>query len=223
MEVSNINNILFLPALHIYLDSIIRMYQSPGTTEIPYEKIAELCTGKITPEVSSPKKKTGTKKAKGAAAAAVAETMAESESGAAAAAAAADEEQEEVMPEIVPVIKKPTASMSASAIAPPVVFGFEAEVPKEEEIDLFDLLQDDDDDDDRAGDSAPSSAQFGGLKGNHDDDSPERDEHSDADADADAYEDSDEEDLSDITGMELSNPNPFSKRIQERDPRHPFK
>jgi len=218
MEVSNINNILFLPALHIYLDSIIRMYQSPGTTEIPYEKIAELCTGKITPEVSSPKKKTGTKKAKGAAAAAVAETMAESESGAAVAAAAADEEQEEVMPEIVPVIKKPTASMSASAIAPPVVFGFEAEVPKEEEIDLFDLLQDDDDDDDRAGDSAPSSAQFGGLKGNHDDDSPERDEHSDADADADAYEDSDEEDLSDITGMELSNPNPFSKRIQERDP-----
>ena len=45
IEISNINNILFLPSLHIYIDSIIRIYQDPTTTDIPYERISQLCQG----------------------------------------------------------------------------------------------------------------------------------------------------------------------------------
>jgi hypothetical protein len=182
MEVSNINNILFLPAIHIYLDSILRIYQSPGTTEIPYEKIAELC------KTDAPNTKT----------------------------TATREEAIEVMPEIVPVVKK-TSSASGSGSAPgsvsapaPPVFGFEAEVPKEEEIDLFDLLQDDDGDDgDDAGDGGDDAKENeqGGGGGR-----AKATEHRHGEGE------SEEEDLSDITGMELANPNPFSKRIQERDP-----
>ena len=197
MEITNINNILFLPALHIYLDSIIRIYQNPGATEIPYEKIAELCrvdtglpaSGKGSVAVATSAKKVATT-----------EKAVEEEK----------EEASEVMPEIVAVVKKPTTSTGAAASASAPVFGFEAEVPKEEEIDLFDLLQDEDDDD---GDSVPSSAQGGGggaakaSKG-----------VADTAAAAAASAGEDEEDLSDITGMELANPNPFSKRIQERDP-----
>jgi len=128
------------------------------------------------------------------------------------------EEPIDLMTEIVPVIKKPApasgaASVAASA-APEPVFGFEIEAPpkNEEEVDLFDLLQDDDDDDDDAGDSAPNSAQGGG--GGAAAGKPKS-----AAAAADKPEsEGEEEDLSDITGMELANPNPFSKRIQERDP-----
>ena len=200
MEITNINNILFLPALHIYLDSILRMYQNPGTTEIPYEKIAELCKF----DTGTPAPASG----KGAIAVAVAASAKKAE---------AVEVEAEVMPEIVAVVKKPTVSTSApssgvaAAAAAAPVFGFEADVPKEEEIDLFDLLQDEDDDGDGAdmydaGASAPSSAQGGGGGAAK---PPKA---------ATAATAGDEEDLSDITGMELANPNPFSKRIQERDP-----
>ena len=172
IEISNINNTLFLPSLHIYLDSIIRIYQDPRTTDIPYEKISELCAGVGSVGATSV---------------------------AAAAGPVADKEEViELMTEIVPV----------AATSAPVVFGFEAEQPKEE-IDLFDLLQDEDDDED---DGTGDSAQGGGAGA----------AASSASASASASGSSVipevDEDLSDITGMELANPNPFSKRIQERDP-----
>ena len=115
------------------------------------------------------------------------------------------EEPIELMAEIVPLVKRPVTTSAASGTATAAVFGFEVdEGEKEEKPDLFDLLQGDDDDD--GDDGEPSSAQGGGAGGSaapHP--SSERAEDK-------------EEDLSDITGMELANPNPFSKRIQERDP-----
>ena len=175
IEIANINNILFLPALHIYIDSIIRIYQDPSTTDIPYDKIAELC-------VNGP----GGRAAAAAAAATAAPESTPPPSD--------KEESIELMAEIVHVaVKRPTAQP---------VFGFEAEVPKEEEIDLFDLLQGGDDE--YEDDSAGGSAQGGGGGGGG--------------GAAAVDPKGDEEDLSDITGMELANPNPFSKRIQERDP-----
>ena len=52
IEINNINNVLFLPSLHIYLDSILRTYQNPGTTETPYQKISELCANSAAMMVS---------------------------------------------------------------------------------------------------------------------------------------------------------------------------
>jgi hypothetical protein len=127
IEISNINNTLFLPSLHIYLDSIIRIYQDPHTTDIPYEKISELCAG-------------------------VGSVGATSVAAAAAAGPVADKEEViELMTEIVPV----------AATSAPVVFGFEAEQPKEE-IDLFDLLQDDDDGEDDGEDGDVSEGEVVG-------------------------------------------------------------
>jgi hypothetical protein len=193
MEVSNINNILFLPSLHVYLDSIIRIYQNPGTTEIPYQKIEELCKVDA-PLVSA--KKTG-------------KNVAEPKQN-----KTVLDEDIETMPEIVPIVKKPLLTSAPTAKAP--VFGFEAEVPNEEEIDLFDLLQGDGDDDDDENDG--DKAQDGGGDGDGDG-GGDGDGDGDGEPSATSTPEIDvEEDLTDITGMELKNPNPFSKRIQERDP-----
>ena len=192
VEISNINNILYLTQLHAYIDSIIRIYQNPSTTNIPYEKIAELC---MNADVAVGKSATVVKPA---------------------AVGKGDKEPMDVMEEIVPVIKKsnpaPSASAPATSASTPAtepIFGFEIErkPEKKEEIDLFDLLQDDDDEDDDGdgdgGDGDGGGSQFGGAG---------------AAAATAAAGGEQEEDLSDITGMELANPNPFSKRIQERDP-----
>ena len=235
IEINNINNVLFLPSLHIYLDSILRIYQNPGTTETPYQKISELCANSaammVSPTVanvtiaSKPKHAT--------ASAAQAEQGEESEDelsgqeevdiferSSRSVAVIGDivpsdkEESIEVMKEIVPVVKKPTADTVA---ATPLVFGFEAE--SRTEIDLFDLLQNDDEDDeyDAADDSAPNSTQGGGAggAGGVASDGPKKKR---ASKNASTIEHEVEEDISDITGMELANPNPFSKRIQEREP-----
>jgi hypothetical protein len=207
VEISNINNILYLTQLHAYIDSIIRIYQNPSTTNIPYEKIAELCmnadvaAGKsatvsrgdkeamdVMEEIVPVIKKTNPAPAAAAAAAAASATADAASSASAPSASAA-----------APSASAPAPS--ASAPAPEPVFGFETE--KKKEIDLFDLLQDDDDEDDGDGDGDGDGggSQIGG-----------------AGAAGAAAGGEQEEDLSDITGMELANPNPFSKRIQERDP-----
>jgi len=221
IEIGNINNVLFLPSLDAYLDSIIRIYQNPGTTDIPYAKIMELCANSaVAPAASLLPAKLPPSGAVGAADSFVSE---EEEDlflrNVRVEAVIGDthpsdrEESIEVMPEIVPVIKKPTTTASAAAAS--VVFGFEAEAPKEEEVDLFDLLQGDDDDDEDDGrgasDSAPTSEQGGGAGAGA---TQKRKPSVAASASAAGIE----EDLSDITGMDLANPNPFSKRIQERDP-----
>jgi hypothetical protein len=227
IEIGNINNVLFLDTLHIYIDSIIRIYQNPGTTNIPYSRIVELCanaagsssTASVLPTKLPPS------------GAVVGSDSLVSEEGAPqpflqnerAEAVIGDihpsdrEESIEVMPEIVPVIKKPTTTASAAAAS--VVFGFEAEAQKEEEeLDLFDLLQGNDEeeeDDGRGvGDSAPSSEQGGGAGAAQ----KRRPSGSATSVGAASAGAGIEEDLSDITGMDLANPNPFSKRIQERDP-----
>jgi hypothetical protein len=227
IEIANINNVLFLPTLHIYLDSILRIYQNPGTTDIPYEKIAELCANAAAVVAASPSAADSTPKASSSdvippSKESVADLFARNvrpEAVIGDTHPSDREESIEVMPEIVPVIRK-SASSAESA---PLVFGFEAEAPRkeEEEIDLFDLLQGDDDDDDDggggAGDSAPNSAQDGGAGGAAAA-APKRKSAAPARSGSAAAAADVEEDLSDLTGMELANPNPFSKRIQERDP-----
>ena len=236
IEIANINNILFLPTLHIYLDSILRIYQNPGTTDIPYETIAELCANAAAATASvvaaSPSAvvestpKSGSSDSVPPSKESMADLFARNvrpEAVLGDARPSDREEEIEVMTEIVPVIKKSTSSVQAAA---PLVFGFEAEAPRkeEEEIDLFDLLQGDDDDDDDdgggAGDSAPSSTQGGGAGGAAAVAPKRKGAAAGATAAtaATAASADVEEDLSDITGMELANPNPFSKRIQERDP-----
>ncbi len=228
IEITNINNIMYLTSLHAYIDSIIRIYQNPSTTKIPYEKIMELCSNKAFTPLSEKKSTLLAKPSpvpevdvmddepRLPAPASVSDTASvvsfASDTRPKAIGDIVQSDKEEpidLMEEIVHVIKKPESSAGAGGVAASVnepVFGFEMEKPKEEEIDLFDLLQDEeDDDDDAGGDSAPSSAQGGGGR------------NSAAGGGGGAALDEDE-DLSDITGMELANPNPFSKRIQERDP-----
>lgn len=210
IEIANINNILFLPALHIYIDSIIRIYQDPSTTDIPYQKISELCASAAATAAKFP---TSLVSMTPVATAAVPESAIDSftqdsrnEAVIGDVHPSDKEESVEVMDEIVHVaVKRPNIASAA-----PPVFGFEAEGPKEEEIDLFDLLQGDDDDDGDgdAGDSVQSGGGGGAAAA----------VKTKTAAGTAAGPAGDEEDLSDITGMELANPNPFSKRIQERDP-----
>ena len=206
IEIANINNILFLPMLHIYLDSIIRIYQDPSTTDVPYDKIAELCANAaVAASSSSGLSATGTATLVRPATESTIDSFAQdfrTEAVVGDTHPSDKEESIELMAEIVPVV-----SIKRPSITAPLVFGFEAEVQKEEEIDLFDLLQDDDEDeDDDNGGDAVDSAQGGGAGG------------AAKNKPATAATAGDDEDLSDITGMELANPNPFSKRIQERDP-----
>ena len=212
IEITNINNMLFLTPLHAYIDSIIRIYQNPTTTNIPYEKISELCSNTPTGMLASSavvSASSSSAAAGVAAAAAAGSTIDNFTSNVRPEAVVGDiqpsdkEEAIELMAEIVPVVKRP-ATTSSSGVASEPVFGFEVgAVDKDEELDLFDLLQGGDDFDE--GDSAPSSAQDGG--GGAAATAPRKQPSSEQ-----------EEDISDITGMELANPNPFSKRIQERDP-----
>ena len=222
IEITNINNILYLTPLHAYIDSIIRIYQNPSTTSIPYEKISELCANTAVAQTAATAALTAVPT--GRVAVAIPDAAPESSierfaldtrPEAVGDVVQSDKEDPiDVMAEIVPVIKKPSAPPSATgtaagAAASEPIFGFEIEKeqPKEEEIDLFDLLQDDDDEYD-GGDTAPSSAQGGGG-GSGD---------GGGDGGGAAAVEPEEEDIMDITGMELANPNPFSKRIQERDP-----
>jgi hypothetical protein len=235
IEVSNINNILFLPALHIYLDSIIRVYQDPNTTDIPYEQISQLCQAE-TAAVADTSAPPGGKKSKGAAGVTT---------GVAPAATGGDgdfiddarpeavlhdvnpsdkEESIETMSEIISSKKPISESVTSTIIGEKLVFGFEAEEAgggggggsgaagggEGEGIDLFALLQDDDEDE---GEGEGEGEQFGGAGG-----SAKARPSSAAGAATAATAAAVDESLSDITGLELANPNPFSKRIQERDP-----
>jgi hypothetical protein len=245
VEISNINNIMFLPSLQIYIDSIIRIYQDPNSTEIPFAKISELCRG-TRPDSSaaaasassnpapSPGTGTGTPSSKLDAEPSSSESKEPSGRG-------DKEESVEGVAEIVSTIRKPLSeSVSSSIIGDEVVFGFEAK-SSNAEIDLFELLQGDDDEDDDDSDAdeddegggggaagggmgggsgrgkgASASAGAGAVvvaKGRSKKQSMASGVESESDEDEDAHED-----MSDITGMELANPNPFSKRIQERDP-----
>ena len=246
IEVSNINNILFLPALHIYIDSIIRVYQDPNTTDIPYEQISQLCLADMPAAAAA---------AASAAAFVAGDTAEGSEGSEGSGAELGDfiddarpeavlrdvnpsdkEESIETMSEIVSLSRKPISeSVTSTIIGEKLVFGFEAEdaggdggggggaaaaaggVGESEGIDLFALLQDDDEDDEGEGEGEGDEGegegdQFGGAGG------AAKARPSGAAGAGAAPAASVDESLSDITGLELANPNPFSKRIQERDP-----
>ena len=203
IEITNINNMLFLTPLHAYIDSIIRIYQNPNTTNIPYEKIAELCSNKAFVDANP-----------GKMSAAAAASSASDVAGAGDIMPIDKEESIDLMAEIVRAVKRPaTATQPAASSA--AVFGFEVEEEEEkekEELDLFDLLQGDDDDaddDDADGDADAASDDPNMKNGGGGAAAAQRKQ---------PPSEHEEEDLSDITGMELANPNPFSKRIQERDP-----
>lgn len=205
IEITNINNMLFLTPLHAYIDSIIRIYQNPNTTNIPYEKIAELCSNKAFVDANP-----------GKMSAAAAASSASDVAGAGDIMPIDKEESIDLMAEIVRAVKRPaTATQPAASSA--AVFGFEVEEEEdkeEEKLDLFDLLQGDDDDededdDDDAGDAAAASDDPNIKNGGGGAAAAQRKQ---------PPSEHEEEDISDITGMELANPNPFSKRIQERDP-----
>jgi hypothetical protein len=239
IEISNINNILFLTSLHIYIDSIIRVYQDPSTTDIPYEQIIQLCQGET--------KSTGAA-AVGAAVAPVAPPLREEAPGESSGGErdyttqpilrdvnpSDKEESIETMTEIVSLSRKPISeSVTSTILGEKLVFGFEAEEAGaaggggggaggagEGGIDLFDLLQDDDEDEDEGGED--EGDQFGGAggaaKGRPSGGGGEAaDDDKRGPRSAIGGEGADDS-LSDITGLELANPNPFSKRIQERDP-----
>jgi hypothetical protein len=213
IEISNINNIFYLTPLHAYIDSIIRIYQNPSTTNIPYEKIAELC---INPQVTSSSSRNQSTVKSASVVVPVARTASVSTTEIFASNALpeamvgesihSDKETIDVMEEIVHIVKKPNAP-SAAATEP--VFGFEIDRSpnREDDIDLFDLLQDDGEEGDEDDASDADAEQDGGAGAR-----PIQA------AAAAAAAEPEEEDISDITGMELANPNPFSKRIQERDP-----
>ena len=236
IEVSNINNILFLPALHIYIDSIIRVYQDPNTTDIPYEQISQLCLADMPASAAA------------AASAFVAGDTTEGSEGSGAElgdfiddarpeAVLRDvnpsdkEESIETMSEIVSLSRKPISeSVTSTIIGEKLVFGFEAEEAgggaaggaaaggESEGIDLFALLQDDDEDEDEGGEGGEGAGdQFGGAGGAAKA-RPSGAAGAGAAGAGVAAAASVDESLSDITGLELANPNPFSKRIQERDP-----
>jgi len=216
IEIANINNTLFLPALHIYIDSIIRIYQEPGTTDIPYDKISELCLGTGASRVSAPP---------AAPAAPAAPPALGTPPESAIDSFAQDSRPEAVMGDVRQSDKEESIDLMdeivhvpVAASAAPLVFGFEVETSsKEEGIDLFDLLQGDDDDDD-GDDGGGDSAQGGGGGGGGGGAAAASAKKGLAAAAASAADPEVDEDLSDLTGMELANPNPFSKRIQERDP-----
>ena len=221
IEITNINNMLFLTPLHAYIDSIIRIYQNPNTTNIPYEKISELCSNKAFVDANPGKMPA----AASASAASAASSSAASSSAASSSALSASgvagasdimpidkEESIDLMAEIVRAVKRPaTATQPAASSA--AVFGFEVEdeeEKEEEKLDLFDLLQGDDDyDDDDAADADAASDDPNIKNGGGGAAAAQRKQ---------PPSEHEEEDISDITGMELANPNPFSKRIQERDP-----
>ena len=214
IEISNINNMSFLTPLQVYIDSIIRIYQNPSSTKIPYEKISELCSNKMFAPVSDTKTTLASSSSDadvssaGEASSSAIDSFASNVRPQAVIGDVHPSDREEsidLMEEIVPVIKRPVTA-SASASAEPV-FGFEVEEKNEEEVDLFDLLQGEDDEEYDGGDSAQASEQGGGGGGG-----------AEAVARGHFAGSDQEEELSDITGMELANPNPFSKRIQERDP-----
>ena len=226
IEVSNINNILFLPALHIYLDSIIRVYQDPTTTDIPYEQISQLCQ-----QVSATATATATATAKfkgavreeaGPAEGSESDELGDFIDDARPEAILHDvnpsdkEESIETMSEIVSLARKPISeSVTTTILGEKLVFGFEAEDADSggggaeaiEDIDLFALLQDDDEDEGEG-----EGSQFGGAGGRASGGGGA------AAVVSSASSGETDDSLSDITGLELTNPNPFSKRIQERDP-----
>ena len=125
-------------------------------------------------------------------------------------------------------------SVSAAIIGEKLVFGFEAEQQQaavgkaaDDYEAFFGLIDEDDDEegedegsDEGAGGAAGGgvSAEFskGGAKARGRPKSKKQ--GSERESGSDSGSESEAEDMSDITGMELSNPNPFSKRIQERDP-----
>jgi hypothetical protein len=269
VEISNINNLMFLPSLQMFIDSIIRIYQNPGTTDVPYEKINELCRGTGSGAVAAPltAKKDKLKEAPASASSPsdrlgseleIAEDVSDrqmSEDGGELRSFITDTRNEAVVKEVdtaameadvdgVADITSSTRksfpeSVSSAVIGEKVVFGFEAQKAPAEEDDFeafFGLMAQDDEEGEEGEeegaavgggyDNKNNELVIGGAKAA----AAIRMKKTGASGgvavsnvgssalSGEDLEEGEGEDMSDITGMELTNPNPFSKRIQERDP-----
>jgi hypothetical protein len=214
IEVNNINNILYLCTLPVYLDSIIRIYQDPTTTNVPAERI-DLCrssslvqddevgdesesdeevdiadkSGLLSSIVNTITNTFSTQNDK---------TMSDEE----------DEDDEAdtrgSVIEIQPEFNKPLPTTAAFIGEELVINEEKTENVPGKSVNIFDLLFEDDDEDD---------------------DEDEEEEDGQPPTKVGDYEYSggtkplaSDEGINDITGMRLSNPNPFFKRLSERDP-----
>ena len=272
VEISNINNLMFLPSLQMFIDSIIRIYQNPGTTDVPYEKINELCRGvgsspaarvlaanktkQTDAHMSSDRLGSELEIAEDVANVANVTDVQLSEDGGELRSFITDTRNEAVVKEIDTAAKEADVegvaeitsstrksypeSVSSAVIGENVVFGFEAQKKPagEEDFEAFFGLMAEDNEDDEGEEGANTGGGFetydnkdnelviggakatsirmkktgasGGVAVSHVGSSALSGEKLDKESEG--------EDMSDITGMELTNPNPFSKRIQERDP-----
>jgi len=285
VEISNINNLMFLPSLQMFIDSIIRIYQNPGTTDVPYEKINELCRGVGSGPVAAPltAKKDRLKEAPALSSSPsdrvgseleIAEDVANvsdiqlSEDGGELRSFITDTRNEAVVKEVNTSAKEADVdgvaditsitrksfpeSVSSAVIGERVVFGFEAQKEQVKEADFeqfFGLMDDDEEEGEEEGEEGEEEgeeegANVGGGLDKYDNKDNElviggakasavrmkktgasggvAVSHVGSSAlageDIGIGKEDEGEDMSDITGMELTNPNPFSKRIQERDP-----
>jgi hypothetical protein len=204
IEVNNITNVLYLCTIPLYLDSVLRIYQDPGTTGVPLQRIQQLCRGSPTsaqlppaqmPDVVEPVNVTST---------VVADSIVKVQQ---------EKEVEEVQ-DIVAAFHEPfPESVAASIRDEEVVFGIEKEKGDKVKVDIFDLLFDDDDDEDdvNEGDDEDDNEITISTTG-------DVDEHSGGAGEKTMIRVVPKEIVTDITGMDIANPNPFHKRLDERDP-----
>lgn len=250
IEISNINNIKFLQLLQMYMDSIIRIYQNPSSTAVPYYEIEKLCRGvvtknaaaaaaaaAVTPRQSDQVLETGF--SSGTASVSDVQTSEEggelggfvniSQNKAVTKEINREDKEADVggVADITAASRKPfPESVSAAIIGENLVFGFEAEQQQaavgqatddyEAFFGLIDDESDEEGDEGAGGGGGATEFSSGGAKAK---DRPKsKKQGSERERELERDSESEAEDMSDITGMELSNPNPFSKRIQERDP-----
>jgi hypothetical protein len=268
VEISSINNIMFLQILQMYIDSIIRIYQDPGSTDVPYSEIEKLCSGatkkpalslKVASRVSASAEsdvfssESSDIFLQGSASAApepypsdiqLSEDGGElrtfvqvSQNKAVTKEVNREDKEAEIdgVADITSATRKPyTESVTSAIIGEKLVFGFEVAAQEDiagaaaaggegaENYEAFFGLMDEDE-------SENEEEQIGGVGKSKGDKGPKAQggvvksrkasaADSGGESDVEGGFESGLEDMSDITGMELANPNPFSKRIQERDP-----
>ena len=251
IEISNINNIKFLQLLQMYMDSIIRIYQNPSSTAVPYYEIEKLCRGVVTknaaaaaPRQSDQVLESGF--SSGVASASDVQTSEEggelggfvniSQNKAVTKEVNREDKEADVggVADITASSRKPfPESVSAAIIGENLVFGFEAEQQQAavgeaaDDYEAFFGLIDEEEEEEEEEEGAGAGAGGGGVGGAAEFSKggakargrpKSKKQGSERGSDSDSGGESEAEDMSDITGMELSNPNPFSKRIQERDP-----
>ena len=161
--INGINDINYMQTIPIYIDSLIRMTQTPLTSNIDKKQITKLC--KKTQITEAPEK------------------------------------EEIVAPTELPQGQNKAMDIVAEELT------FEEKEEEEGLPGMMDILMMSDDEDDYDDD-----------EDTEDDEGKGNDIAGSSHGSVDSSEDEDEDIQRDMTGMSLANPNPFFKRLQERDP-----